>query len=79
MRYNIITYSKKEVRIKRRKAFKNCVFSQSFIYSPTDALVSCLKININIYIKIHIKTSPTYFGAVTPSVLTKVTVVKIVH
>jgi len=36
---------------------------QSFIYSPTDALVSCLKNNI----KIYIKTAPTCFGAVTPS------------
>jgi len=54
---------------------------QSFIYSPTDALVSCLKNNI----KIYIKTAPTCFGAVTPSsgsalfVLTKIRVVKIVH
>jgi len=30
---------------------------QSFIYSPTDALVSCLKNNI----KIYIKTAPTCF------------------
>jgi len=38
--------------------------SLSFIYSPTDALVSCLKKNIEIYIK----TAPTYFGVtVTPS------------
>ena len=36
---------------------------QSFIYSPTNALVCCLKNNI----KIYIKTTPTYFGAVTPS------------
>ena len=37
---------------------------QAFIHSPTDALVSCLK-NI---IKIYIKTAPTCFGAlVTPS------------
>jgi len=34
-----------------------------FVYSPTDAAVSCLKNNI----KIHIKTAPTCFGAVTPS------------
>jgi hypothetical protein len=53
----------------------------SFIYSPTDAPVSCLKNNI----KIYIKTAPTYFGVVTPSsgsalfVLTYVTVVKIIH
>jgi hypothetical protein len=37
--------------------------NQSFIYSPTDALVSCLKNNI----KIYIKTAPTSFGAVKPS------------
>jgi len=36
----------------------------SFIYSPTDALVTCLKKNS---IKIYIKTAPTCFGAVTPS------------
>ena len=41
---------------------------RSFIYSPTDAPVSCLKNNIKIYIKIYIKTAPTYFGVtVTPS------------
>jgi len=35
----------------------------SFIYSPTDALVSCLKNNS----KIYIKTAPTCFGVtVTP-------------
>ena len=34
------------------------------VYSPTDALVSCLKNNI----KIYIKTAPTCFGVtVTPS------------
>jgi len=50
-------------------------------YSPTDAQVTYLKNNI----KIYIKTTPTCFGAVTPSsgsalfVLTKVTVVKIVN
>jgi len=37
---------------------------QSFIYSPTDALVSCLKNNI----KIYIKTAPTCFSVtVTPT------------
>jgi hypothetical protein len=45
-----------------------------------DALVSCLKKNI----KIYIQTALTCFGAVTPSsgtllMLAKVTVVKIVH
>jgi hypothetical protein len=34
--------------------------NQRFIYSPTDALVSCLKDNI----KIYIKTAPTNFGTV---------------
>jgi hypothetical protein len=58
---------------------------QSFIYSPTDAQVSCLKKNIKICIKIYIKTAPTCFSAVTPSsgsvlfVLAKVTVVKIAN
>jgi len=47
-------------------------------YSPTDTKVNCFKNSI----KIYIKTSPTCFGAVTPSsgnalfVLAKVTVVK---
>ena len=41
---------------------------QGFIYSPADALVSCLKNNIKIYIKIYIKTTPTCFGVtVIPS------------
>jgi hypothetical protein len=58
---------------------------KDFIYSPTDAPVSCFKNNIKIYIKIYIKTAPTCFVAVKPSsgsalfVLTKVTVVTIVH
>jgi hypothetical protein len=53
------------------------------LYSPTDVQVNCLKNNFKTYIKINIKTSPTCFGAVTPSsgsallVLAKVTVVKI--
>ena len=39
-------------------------YYRSFIYLPIDALVSCLKKNI----KIYIKTSPTCFGVtVTPS------------
>jgi hypothetical protein len=56
-----------------------------FFYSPTDAQVNCLKNNFKIYIKIDIKTSPTCFGAVTPSlgsallVLAKVIVVKIAN
>jgi hypothetical protein len=44
-------------------AVKELYIYQRFIYSPTDALVSCLKNNI----KIYIKTTPTCFGAVTPS------------
>jgi len=42
---------------------------QSFIYSPTDVLVSCFKKNsIKICIKIYTKTAPTCFGVtVTPS------------
>ena len=41
---------------------------QNFIYSPTDAPVSCLKNSIKIYIKSYIKTTPTYFCVtVTPS------------
>jgi hypothetical protein len=41
---------------------------QSYIYSPTDALVRCLENKIKIYIKIYIKTAPTCFGVtVTPS------------
>ena len=47
--------------------FKTDFYYQSFIYSPTDALVCCLKNNIKIYIKIYIKTAPTCFGVtVTP-------------
>ena len=43
-------------------------YCQSFIYSPTDALVSCLKNNIKIYVTICIKRAPTCFGfTVTPS------------
>jgi len=39
-----------------------------FIYSATDALVSCLKNNIKIYIQIYIKAAPTCFSVtVTPS------------
>ena len=38
------------------------IYYQSFIYSPTNAPVSCLKNNIKIYIKIYIKTAPTCFG-----------------
>ena len=43
--------------------------NQNFIYSPTDAPVSCLKKNnIKIYIGIYIKRTPTCFGVtVTPS------------
>jgi len=38
-------------------------YYQSYAYSPTDALVSCLKNHI----KIYVKTAPTCFGVtVTP-------------
>jgi hypothetical protein len=47
----------------REYLFRNKAL-QSFIYSPTDALVSCLKKNC---IKVYIKAAPTCFGAVTPS------------
>ena len=44
------------------------IIKDLFIYSPTDAPVSCLKNNTKIYIKIYIKTAPTCFGVtVTPS------------
>jgi hypothetical protein len=39
--------------------------NQCSIYSPTDALVSCLKNNFKIHIKIDIKTALTHFGAIT--------------
>ena len=42
-------------------------YCPSFIYSPTDSLVICLKNNIKVYIKIYIKTAPTCVGVVTPS------------
>jgi hypothetical protein len=47
--------------------------------------MNCLKNNFKIYIIIDMKTAPTCFGAVTPSLgsalfmLTKVAVVKIVN
>ena len=49
--------------------FINKLIHQSFIYSPTDALVSGLKKQYyNFNIKIYIKTAPTCFGiTVTPS------------
>jgi hypothetical protein len=56
-------------------------YYHSFISSPTDAPVNCVKNNI----KIDIKTALTCFSAVTPSsggallVLAKVTVVKIAY
>ena len=43
--------------------FVPCVLVLSkILYSPTDALVSCLKNNIKIYIKIYITTAATCFG-----------------
>jgi hypothetical protein len=40
---------------------------QSFIYSPTDAPVSCLKNNI----KIYIKTALTCFGVVSYTIISE--------
>ena len=36
-------------------------YYESFIFSPIDALMSCLKNNIKIYIRIYIKTPPKCF------------------
>jgi hypothetical protein len=48
------------------KIFKNQqMHVVKVFYSQTDALVTCLKNNFKIYIKIDIKTTPTCFGAVT--------------
>jgi hypothetical protein len=64
---------------------KQIVIYQKKFYSQTDAQVNCLKAILKIYIKIDIKTTPTCFGAVTPSsgsalfMLAKVTVVKIAN
>jgi len=63
--------SKKEYHVDNLRKFSYSYpafcYYQSFIYSPTDALLSCLKNNIKIYIKIYIKTAPTFFGVtVTP-------------
>jgi hypothetical protein len=64
-------------------AIKNTL--SKFFYSPTDVQVNCLKNDFKIYIKIDIKTAPTYFIAVTPSsgsallVLARATVVKIAN
>jgi hypothetical protein len=54
------------VWLEQRENKKTC---ESFIYSPTDASVSCLKNNIKIYIKIDIKTDPTCFGAVSHTII----------
>jgi hypothetical protein len=44
-------------------AYIPCILTLSkFYYSPSDALVNCLKSNF----KIYIKTAATCFGAVTP-------------
>jgi hypothetical protein len=47
-------------------SLKGELMLSKLFYSPTDAQVNCLKNNFKIYIKIDIKTAPTYFGAVTP-------------
>ena len=44
-------------------------YYQSFIHSPTDALVSCLENNIKIYIKIYIKSAPTCFSVTVTTFL----------
>ena len=65
-----------------RNSSQNFRTYRSFIYSPTDALVSCLKSNINPYIKIYIKTGPPCFGVTvkpSPFVLTKVARVTTVY
>jgi hypothetical protein len=41
------------------------IFLSTFFYLPTDAQLNCLKNNFKIYIKIDIKTAPTYFGVIT--------------
>jgi hypothetical protein len=56
--------------VKSRKHTQNLNVAVRFFFhirSPTDAQVNCFKKNFKIYIKINIKTAPTYFGAVTPS------------
>ena len=61
------------------------LISSKFFYSPTDAQVKYLKNNFKICNKTDIKTSPTYFVAVTPSsgnallVRAKITVDKIAN
>jgi len=65
--------------------YRTSSYYQSFFYLPTDAQVNCLKNNFKIYVKINIKTAPTYFGVITKSsgsalfVLVKITVVKIAN
>ena len=66
--YDKMQIDKKYYSLPARDFFKTDFYYQSFIYSPTDEPVSCLKNNIKIYIKICIKTAPTCFGVtVTPS------------
>jgi len=71
-----------------QRSFSNYFHSFDIIkvfYLPTDAQVNCLKNNFKIYVKINIKTAPTYFGVITKSsgsalfVLVKITVVKIAN
>ena len=65
--------------------YRNIFECIKVFHSPTDAQVKCLKNNVKIYNKFDIKTTPTCFGAVTPSsgstllVLDEVTVVKIAN
>jgi len=44
-------------------------YNQSFIYSPTDALVRCLKIILKFYNKIYSKTSKTCFGVTVNTII----------
>ena len=65
--------SQKEYHVDNPRKFSHSYrtswYHQSFIYSPTGALVSCIKNNIKIYFIIYIKRAPTYFSVtVTPSI-----------
>jgi len=46
--------------------FHTCLKDQGFIYSPTDAIVSCLK---KPYIKIYIKKFQTCFGVTVNTII----------
>jgi len=68
--YCVTSYLTETLRKLRKFSHSYCAsrYHQSFIYTSTDALVTCLKNSIKIWIKIYIKTAPTCFGVtVTPS------------